>query len=73
MPGTLNIGQDDTTAQAFEPNLAAAYCEGRQAQHQGGAQGSNPHTSGSEAFQAWDNGWTKGASSDPIDIGGCAV
>ncbi len=59
MPGTLNIGQTDKEAQAFEPILSRAYCEGRGVALAGGLQNTNPHTAGSEAAIAWDSGWTQ--------------
>jgi len=59
MPGQLNIGQTEKEDRAFEPALSSAYCEGRGNALGGGLQGDNPHTAGSEAFIAWDNGWTQ--------------
>ncbi len=71
MPGKLFMAQDDVTAHAQKFKVAGAYCEGRTARRQGAAVGDNPHENPSEAFTAWDAGWTKGAGDD-ASRAGCA-
>jgi hypothetical protein len=72
MPGKLNIGLNTTPPDhAFSPKNAAAYCEGRQVALNGGDAGDNPHEQGSEASEAWANGFINFAN--PLFREGCAV
>ncbi len=65
MAGEFKYDPTNTTAiQTADPRLAKAFAEGRYAQINGG---SNPHTSGSEAYTAWQAGYDTASPEGTID------
>ena len=75
MPGKLDLGLTDKTAQSAKVDVAKAYCEGRQDQLRGLQPENNPHNQqpGSEAFEAWINGFNDVQFGPPASETGCAV